>query len=157
MWTRGRQLCGISQLWPLAPDASCLSFLQFSVCSKLHLVDAVLLTHSDVAHLGALPYLVARHGLTARVFSTGTPHHLRSVRMHGTQPPAALSASTQISLAHAHNWPLQGVLWLPRWCQGPTCLPQGRLRVLCLHIVPRPGVRLLESKHFARMAGALKQ
>lgn len=38
--------------------------------SVLPRVDAVLLTHPDVAHLGALPVLVGRHGLAARVYST---------------------------------------------------------------------------------------
>jgi Cft2 family RNA processing exonuclease len=33
-------------------------------------VDAVLLCHSDVAHLGALPYLVGRCGMHAPVYST---------------------------------------------------------------------------------------
>jgi cleavage and polyadenylation specificity factor subunit 2 len=32
-------------------------------------VHAVVLTHPDVEHLGALPFLV-RHGLSARIFST---------------------------------------------------------------------------------------
>ena len=33
-------------------------------------VDAVLLTHSDVAHLGALPYAAARLGLHAPIYTT---------------------------------------------------------------------------------------
>ncbi|KAF5840626.1 beta-lactamase-like protein [Dunaliella salina] len=40
------------------------------VISKLPHVDAVVLTHPDVYHVGALPYLIGRHGLTARIFST---------------------------------------------------------------------------------------
>lgn len=41
-------------------------------CSKLKQVkvDAVILCHADPHHLGALPYLVAKCGLSARVYST---------------------------------------------------------------------------------------
>jgi len=35
--------------------------------SKLPNIDAVLLTHPDLEHLGALPYLMGRHGLRALV------------------------------------------------------------------------------------------
>eukprot|EP00955_Chlamydomonas_euryale_P021158 224080-Chlamydomonas_euryale.AAC.1 len=34
-------------------------------------IDAVLLSHGELSHLGALPYLVTKCGLTAPVFSTG--------------------------------------------------------------------------------------
>jgi cleavage and polyadenylation specificity factor subunit 2 len=33
-------------------------------------IDAILLTHCDVAHLGALPYLIAQTGMKAKVYAT---------------------------------------------------------------------------------------
>lgn len=39
-------------------------------------VDAVLLSHSDTLHLGALPYAMKHLGLSAPVFSTEPVHRL---------------------------------------------------------------------------------
>ncbi len=41
------------------------------VCRRhLHRIDAVLLSHPDVIHLGALPYLVGKLGLKCPVYAT---------------------------------------------------------------------------------------
>lgn len=37
---------------------------------SLFQVDAVLISHLDVAHLGALPWLIGKHSLTAPVYGT---------------------------------------------------------------------------------------
>ncbi|KAL5727474.1 hypothetical protein ACHQM5_000666 [Ranunculus cassubicifolius] len=49
------------------------------VCSK---IDAVLLSHSDTVHLGALPYAMSRLGLSAPVFSTEPVHRLGLLTMY---------------------------------------------------------------------------
>lgn len=36
----------------------------------VHAIDAVLLSYPDVAHLGALPYLVGKLGLNCPIYST---------------------------------------------------------------------------------------
>jgi len=50
--------------------------------SKLPNIDAVLLTHPDLEHLGALPYLIGRHGLRARVYSTVPVRRMGHLAMH---------------------------------------------------------------------------
>ncbi|KAG2494598.1 hypothetical protein HYH03_007363 [Edaphochlamys debaryana] len=51
-------------------DEACSEELLEPVKKVLPRVDAVLLSHPDLAHLGALPYLVGRAGLQAPVYST---------------------------------------------------------------------------------------
>ena len=41
-----------------------------SSCRHVHQIDAVLLSHPDVLHLGALPYAVGRLGLKCPVYAT---------------------------------------------------------------------------------------
>lgn len=43
---------------------------------------AVLLSHSDVAHLGALPYLVGRCGLAAPVYATSPVHKMGQMTLY---------------------------------------------------------------------------
>lgn len=45
-------------------------------------IRAVLLSHSDLAHLGALPYLVGRCGLTAPVYATTPVHKMGQMAMY---------------------------------------------------------------------------
>lgn len=45
-------------------------------------VDAVLLSHSDTIHLGALPYAMKQFGLNAPVFSTEPVHRLGLLTMY---------------------------------------------------------------------------
>lgn len=40
------------------------------VCRYVHKIDCVLLSHSDTYHLGALPYLVGKCGLSCPVYAT---------------------------------------------------------------------------------------
>jgi cleavage and polyadenylation specificity factor subunit 2 len=42
----------------------------------------VLLSHSDPAHLGALPYLVGRRGLRAPVYATSPVHKMGQMFMY---------------------------------------------------------------------------
>ena len=44
-------------------------------------IDAVVLTHPDLEHLGALPYLIARYGLKARIFATGPIRRMGQLAM----------------------------------------------------------------------------
>lgn len=46
-----------------------ITFFLFSF-RHIHVVDAVLLSYPDVAHLGALPYLVGKMGLNCPIYST---------------------------------------------------------------------------------------
>lgn len=46
------------------------SLLRTFVSSHVHQIDAVLLSHPDVMHLGALPYAVGTLGLKCPVYST---------------------------------------------------------------------------------------
>lgn len=39
-------------------------------CRHLHHIDAILLSHPDAVHLGALPYLVGRLGLKCPIYAT---------------------------------------------------------------------------------------
>jgi Cft2 family RNA processing exonuclease len=39
-------------------------------CRRVGQIDAVLLSHSDTSHLGALPYLVGKAGLKVPVYAT---------------------------------------------------------------------------------------
>lgn len=45
-------------------------------------VDAVLLSHSDTLHLGALPYAMKKLGLSAPVFSTEPVYRLGLLTMY---------------------------------------------------------------------------
>ncbi|KAI3974930.1 hypothetical protein MKX01_005041, partial [Papaver californicum] len=45
-------------------------------------IDAVLLSHSDALHLGALPYAKQHLGLTAQVYSTDPVHRLGLLTMY---------------------------------------------------------------------------
>ncbi|XP_066311097.1 cleavage and polyadenylation specificity factor subunit 2-like [Miscanthus floridulus] len=63
-WT---DLCDTSQLQPLA---------------KLHTVDAVLLSHPDMMHLGALPYAMKHLGLSAPVYATEPVFRLGLLTMY---------------------------------------------------------------------------
>ncbi|KAI3939514.1 hypothetical protein MKW92_034065 [Papaver armeniacum] len=64
--------------WNDAFDTSLLKPLS-SVAST---VDAVLLSHSDILHLGALPYAKQHLGLTAQVYSTDPVHRLGLLTMY---------------------------------------------------------------------------
>ncbi|KAI3940112.1 hypothetical protein MKW92_052022 [Papaver armeniacum] len=64
--------------WNDAFDTSLLKPLS-SVAST---VDAVLLSHSDTLHLGALPYAKQHLGLTAQVYSTDPVHRLGLLTMY---------------------------------------------------------------------------
>lgn len=55
--------------WPLAAHAHARP-ARPCLCSVLPSVDAVLLSHHSLQHLGALPYLVASCGLEAPIFAT---------------------------------------------------------------------------------------
>lgn len=44
--------------------------IMFHVFRHLPLIDAVLLSHPDVLHLGALPYLVGKCGLSCPIYAT---------------------------------------------------------------------------------------
>lgn len=66
----------------------------------------MLLSHSDLAHLGALPYLVGRRGLAVPVYATSPVHKMGQMVMydqylsrqvlqpflHGVQHPSRLPA-----------------------------------------------------------------
>lgn len=52
------------------------------VLAALPRIDAVLLSHSDLAHLGALPYLVGRCGLAAPVYATTPVHKMGQMAMY---------------------------------------------------------------------------
>lgn len=53
--------------------------LMFRVASS---IDAVLLSHPDTLHLGALPYAVKQFGLSAPVYSTEPVHRLGLLTMY---------------------------------------------------------------------------
>ena len=42
----------------------------FSIIRHIHQIDAILLSHPDVVHLGALPYVVGRLGLKCPIYAT---------------------------------------------------------------------------------------
>jgi len=55
-----------SAFYGFITEVSCLKF-----CPRYaHKIDAVLLSHSDTYHLGALPYLVGKCGLKCPVYAT---------------------------------------------------------------------------------------
>lgn len=58
------QLCGRTHPRPFHCIPLC-------ACSEIPNIDAILLSHGELSHLGALPYLVAKCGLEAPVYSTG--------------------------------------------------------------------------------------
>lgn len=45
-------------------------------------IDAVLLSHSDTSHLGALPYLVGKAGLKVPVYATLPVHKMGQMFMY---------------------------------------------------------------------------
>ena len=50
-----------------------VQFYEYSVyflCRHIHQIDAVLLSYPDHAHLGALPYLVGKAGLSCPIYAT---------------------------------------------------------------------------------------
>lgn len=52
------------------------------MCRVASTVDAVLLSHSDTLHLGALPYAMTQLGLSAPVFSTEPVYRLGLLTMY---------------------------------------------------------------------------
>lgn len=84
---------GVSQLdnWQSYVDYATVSLLDnwhsaiiydesyFRVASK---VDAVLLSHPDILHLGALPYAMKHLGLSAPVYSTEPVYRLGLLTMY---------------------------------------------------------------------------
>ncbi|PSC73960.1 cleavage and polyadenylation specificity factor subunit 2 [Micractinium conductrix] len=66
--------CGWSDAYDVAQLAPVLAVLPR--------VDAVLLSHSDPQHLGALPYLVGRAGLAAPVYATSPVHKMGQMAMY---------------------------------------------------------------------------
>lgn len=52
-------------LWYLLSEIKC-----FSIWRYVHQVDAVLLSHPDPIHLGALPYAVGKLGLNCTIYAT---------------------------------------------------------------------------------------
>lgn len=47
-----------------------LETMYFAPCRYVHQVDAVLLSHPDPIHLGALPYAVGKLGLNCTIYAT---------------------------------------------------------------------------------------
>jgi cleavage and polyadenylation specificity factor subunit 2 len=66
--------CGWGPPW----DEALLAPLRAALPS----VDAVLISHPDAAHMGALPLLVGRLGLGAPVFSTGAAHKMGQMALY---------------------------------------------------------------------------
>jgi len=58
---------------------SYLSYVNFSVIGSIH---AVFISHSDLAHLGALPYAMAHLGLSAPVYCTMPVHKMGQMCMY---------------------------------------------------------------------------
>lgn len=51
-------------------------------CRVASTIDAVLLSHSDTLHLGALPYAMKQFGLTAPVYATEPVYRLGLLTMY---------------------------------------------------------------------------
>ena len=51
-------------------------------CRVASTIDAVLLSHADTLHLGALPYAMKRLGLSAPVYSTEPVYRLGLLTMY---------------------------------------------------------------------------
>ena len=51
-------------------------------CRVASTIDAVLLSHSDTLHLGALPYAMKQFGLSAPVYSTEPVYRLGLLTMY---------------------------------------------------------------------------
>lgn len=50
--------------------AICFSYARIVDFRRIPEIDAVLMSHPDVPHLGALPYLVAKCGLSCPIYAT---------------------------------------------------------------------------------------
>ncbi|KAF3793568.1 Cleavage and polyadenylation specificity factor subunit 2 [Nymphaea thermarum] len=74
-------LCGVHSEYPLSYLLSIdgFNFLVDCVSSK---IDAVLLSHPDTLHLGALPYAMKHLGLTAPVYATEPVYRLGLLTMY---------------------------------------------------------------------------
>lgn len=63
-------------------------------------VDAVIVSHPTIAHLGALPYLVGRHGLRAPLYGTMPVRKLGETTM--LEHLSLKQASTRATFAYMH-------------------------------------------------------
>eukprot|EP00959_Pyramimonas_sp_CCMP1952_P039776 831954-Pyramimonas_sp.AAC.1 len=78
--------------------------------SRIPEIDAVLLSHSDTTHLGALPYLVGKKGLKAPVYATLPVHKMGQMYMYDHylsrqvgSPPSLVLARGYYSSSTSHT------------------------------------------------------
>ncbi len=60
----------------------CVCLYSPFIFRHLHQVDAVLLSHPDVLHLGALPYVVGKLGLSCPVYATTPVYKMGQMFMY---------------------------------------------------------------------------
>lgn len=60
----------------------------------------MLLSHSDPAHLGALPYLVGRCGLAAPVYATTPVHKMGQMAMYDQYLAQQVGLDYQVASGH---------------------------------------------------------
>ena len=93
--------------------AKCLMYSsRFWFFRHAHSVDAVLLSHPDIYHLGALPYLVERCNLHCPVYATIPVHKMKQMFLYDFYQVSFLSRfSRNFYTCHYLIW-LTPVSWL---------------------------------------------
>ena len=81
---------------------------------------AVLLSHSDPAHLGALPYLVGRCGLRAPVYATLPVHKMGQMHMYDQYLARQVGGWARGGLRSPWGDALTALLHPPRHCRNPA-------------------------------------
>ena len=74
-----------------------------SSCRHVHQIDAVLLSHPDVLHLGALPYAVGRLGLKCPVYATVPVYKMGQMFMYDLYQVYIITSSSCRPLSRARS------------------------------------------------------
>lgn len=86
----------VQRTWYFCCSFSWNFFLFCRVSSK---VDAVLLSHPDILHLGALPYAMKQLGLSAPVYATEPVYRLGLLTMYDYYLSRKVSSCTSLAVA----------------------------------------------------------
>ncbi|XP_010550556.1 PREDICTED: cleavage and polyadenylation specificity factor subunit 2 isoform X2 [Tarenaya hassleriana] len=77
------EVCRSASFWALFPPLHASLAFCFGYCFRVaSTIDAVLLSHSDTLHIGALPYAMKQLGLSAPVYSTEPVYRLGLLTMY---------------------------------------------------------------------------
>lgn len=95
-----RQHKAVIITWPTWALFTCHTYVR----SHVHQIDAVLLSHPDVMHLGALPYAVGKLGLKCPVYSTIPVYKMGQMFMYDLYQVGGDGSCTPSCMSISRYW-----------------------------------------------------